>query len=1117
MSEAVHKVDRMSADKSAWQVPASWWRPAHAFHGRGPCPKVRLVASASAEIDKLLERTAEYVSGVLAHPATPDHLAAAAREFLDARTNGGIAPVLGAAVIWKIAPNYSEYRVRVLFVDDLVGRFGVAFAARAAVLGAGLSTRYHQPSHETGTATGDSVDYRSDTDLNNEGIYEPHNRLRSMIAALDDAEYAALRISLDALRGTVLTQNFTASFLFPTEEQWLLEDFQAVSALDNHDYQSALPLVTCATTLAQVEKFFDLGDSRDDTIWMFGMRMDLVYSLCANNGPGSEHLVAEVFDGNVSAQNKKKAASILAQFDTDRALELLLDRLGRKYIEPAIREAMSLSPERTARVLAQRQSTPAVAELLRDHLKVHSTLVNEVAELRDNRTLSGAEISGPELVPANELPPLLADPPWNQRRPPRPPALMLTTPPRPLTTAWSDGEQQEWEHDGDDFRRWFRQSWDEIVTDIAAGRPTHCFDALAHAPSDMVRPFISDHSLLERYWNYEHHLRRILGRFDTAAAPLILQAALNRPVRNAHLLLPIDGSAVCEQMMRWLGSKIIRPTAQTWFDRHITTAATDVVVAALGARGPEQSRAERALHELQRQGHRSALIAAAHTLGSAAEDAVCALLDADPLTQLPPRIPTLPDWVNPVLLQPVTLRGDSRALPERSILNICTMFALSRPDDAYAGIDILRELVDPDSLADMAWSLFERWSDIGFPNAQGWVLDALGLVGNDNTARNLTPLILTWPLQSAHRRAGAGLEVLANIGTDAALGALWRISQGLRFPALREKATQRISTIADELGLTPLELADRLVPDLGLDDNGTTVFDYGSHIFQLSLDEKLRPLIVDADDKPRPRLPRPGPNDSADAAAEYKRYTTLRKDLSALAPELISRLEHAMIAQRQWTMAQLRQHLLDHPLMWQLCSRVIWSTVGSADQPARTFLVSQLRTPVGVDGTAVIVDNNTAVVLAHPVNLGTTTSQWAHALERLGLRQPFEQVERAVSGGPIEPILGALAGMKTPTRELLALKAFGWIREDPQDRGAQISLSKMVDGDRFATIMVFPGFNAANALEWDEQKIIHAFVCGDPGAPPLSPITLSELARDIATVDVQPITGTESDFDGAPE
>ncbi|MFD0330380.1 hypothetical protein ACFQZC_24780 [Streptacidiphilus monticola] len=47
--------------------------------------------------------------------------------------------------------------------------------------------------------------------------------------------------------------------------------------------------------------------------------------------------------------------------------------------------------------------------------------------------------------------------------------------------------------------------------------------------------------------------------------------------------------------------------------------------------------------------------------------------------------------------------------------------------------------------------------------------------------------------------------------------------------------------MAEGLGLTGDQLSDRLVPDLGLESDGTTVVDYGTRRFTVGFDEQLRP------------------------------------------------------------------------------------------------------------------------------------------------------------------------------------------------------------------------------------------------------------------------------------
>ena len=158
----------------------------------------------------------------------------------------------------------------------------------------------------------------------------------------------------------------------------------------------------------------------------------------------------------------------------------------------------------------------------------------------------------------------------------------------------------------------------------------------------------------------------------------------------------------------------------------------------------------------------------------------------------------------------------------------------------------------------------------GAPATDGWALTALGRLGNDDTVRRLVPVIREWPGQTGHAKAVTGLDVLAEIGSDLALMYLSSIAQRVRFKALRQRAQEKIADVAASRGLTAEQLADRLVPDFGLDEDATLVIDYGSGRFTVGFDEQLRSFVVDQDGRRRNDLPKPG-DDEQQALAEYQR------------------------------------------------------------------------------------------------------------------------------------------------------------------------------------------------------------------------------------------------------
>ena len=100
------------------------------------------------------------------------------------------------------------------------------------------------------------------------------------------------------------------------------------------------------------------------------------------------------------------------------------------------------------------------------------------------------------------------------------------------------------------------------------------------------------------------------------------------------------------------------------------------------------------------------------------------------------------------------------------------------------------------------------------------------------------------------------------------------------------------------------ELADRLVPDLGLDEAGTLLLDFGPRQFTVGFDEALKPYARDASGAPLKDLPKP--NKSADAALAEEaseRWKALKQDARTLASQQILRLELAMAQRRRWSAA----------------------------------------------------------------------------------------------------------------------------------------------------------------------------------------------------------------------
>lgn len=506
-------------------------------------------------------------------------------------------------------------------------------------------------------------------------------------------------------------------------------------------------------------------------------------------------------------------------------------------------------------------------------------------------------------------------------------------------------------------------------------------------------------------------------------------------------------------------------------------------------------------------------MAAARRYGEAAGAAVEALLAADPLEVLPARLPVIGAWADPASLPRVLLRDRSRALPVEAARHLVMTLALSKPGEAYAGVGVVREACDPGSLAEFSWALFEAWRSAGAPPRDGWALHQLGLLGDDETVRRLASLIRAWPGVGQHPRAVAGLEVLAEIGTDLALIHLHGIAQKARFKGLKARAQEMVERIAAELELTADQLADRLVPDFGLGDGGL-VLDYGPRRFTVGFDEALRPYVIDEAGGRRANLPEPGAKDDPELApAAYRRFAALRKEVRAVAAEQIRRMEAAMVAGRRWGVREFEEFLVRHPLMWHIARRLVW--LAETDAGTVAFRIAEDRTLADVDDTTFTPPSSARVRVAHPVDLGGDLAAWSEIFADYEILQPFPQLARPVHTlTEKERETGRLArfeGVVLPVRRVIELQWRGWRREhhyylvrDPVDW-----FTRRITPEYEVVIHLDPGLRYFDEIDPDQRLdsvVIHRFgpSAGQDGID-LAPAAASELLATLT--DLTDLTG----------
>ncbi len=939
--------------------------------------------------------------------------------------------------------------------------------------------------------------------------------VRAALAAAGDDEYAAVVARIAGLRTDDNTR-LVAAFLAPTEAAWVDELPTDQKGYDHRNRWIYLATVHRAEQLAGVDRI-------DYELQFHGRVLPTVVRTL---GPAAAPALARWTDGADTDALRRLAAAIAAM-PTDEAFSALLARADRPHVRAALQEAVQRFPVRATRLLARAAAAgePVPAELLRIHLLARPALLTDVVPTLAPAEREAAEATQRGVVrlpdaPADALPAVLAAPPWTRRRRTAPPVVIagmdLAAPPR---VVWADGERERalaararYTYRRIDGGRG-RIDWSAEFGRVS-GHNWQFPALLLHAPEELAAPRLAAWRP-GRTYGVEVWGPALLARFDAAAVPAVTVAvSASGGQDDLRTLLPVLSAEVTELMATALTRrKTGRPVARAWVVRHGTATLPYLLPAALGTAGKAREAAETLLRAVAAQAGADAVVAEAVRLaGAAAGAGVEQVLATDPLEVLPKKLPVPGAWADPAALPQIRLRDADLALSPAATADLLTMFALGKPDEHYGGVALVAEVCDPASLAEFGWAVFDLWRKAGMPPKDGWALTALGAVGDDETVRRLAPIIRNWPGEGGHTRAVTGLDVLAEIGTDVALMHLNGIAQKVKFAGLKQRAGEKIELVAAKLGLTAEQLADRLVPDLGLAPDGTLVLDYGPRRFVVGFDEGLRPYVTDEDGTRRKALPKPGAKDDQDLApAAYQRFAALKKDVRTLAGDQITRLERAMVSGRRWSPGDFAAHFSGHPLLWHVVRRLVWGVYDRQGTPVGAFRLAEDRTLADADDETCTLPPDVTVGVAHPLHLGAALPTWAELFADYEILQPFPQLGRPVLALTDEERAGSrltrFEKVTVNVGKVLGLAKRGWERTTPQDGGVEAGVVKPLPDGWFAVLELNEGIVAGDPTALGEdQEIQRVFLStdhdgwwGPEGASlgGLDPVSASELLSDL--------------------
>lgn len=958
-------------------------------------------------------------------------------------------------------------------------------------------------------------------------------RLRMWIAAADQARHDAIVEHLSTALKNTDEHDVLRAYLCPHKSEWVEACVQR-AVPDPWDMLKdgvmSLPLLTGYL------KSRYLGGASLQSALLLQVHL---------HGEDAFELLAQALRAVESKERREDVLALVLAMHTPRLPGLLVELFERPEVRAPLEQLTAQYPAAMQQTLIERavrsRSRPLQGWAVRLVLKDPRAWVQAAKALSPQDKAAFDVIldglGGQEATPA-QLPDVLRSPPWlDKQRAAELPTLDIAPAPHPDSLQWSPEEQQKWA--AYSAQEWTRKRHaggppqvlselcivPEAQDRVMAGEWLQAGDVKpgdrfygAYLDVLMLLPERAALAVWNSYpaqhwssWGGSEVVLATLAKHGPAAIPGLVRYVQAYGETGLGLAMQVDSAALVPTAMHALRNlKKAKTVAMQWLLAHKDAAMSVALPAAFCKDKALRDNAQFTVRWLCANGHLDAVRAHAAAQGQGLPEALQALLDADPLRVLPSRMPKLPLFFAAVGFRRPVLKEGNAALTVAAMEHIGTMLAISKLEAPYAGIELVREACSRSSLAEFAWDVFEAWLLAGAPSKEGWAFTALGLLGDDETARRLAPRIREWPGESQHQRAVTGLDVLASIGSDAALMYLNGIASKVKFKGLQEKAREKIAAVAEARGLSAVELADRLVPDLGLDDNGGLDLDFGPRQFRVAFDEGLKPYVKDAQGARLKDLPKPNKaDDEAKAQAAAERYKQLKKDAKAIASVQIVRLEQAMVQQRRWPASDFKLFFIAHPLSRHLAARLVWGIYDDEGRLQSAFRVAEDWTLADAQDESFSLPESATVGIAHVLEMPAgLMADFGQVFADYEILQPFRQLGRETHALTDDELkaneVKRFADKVVSSGSILGLINRGWERGQAQDAGWVGWFTRNLDEDTEVALMLEPGLIVGDPT-WEPRQKVDAIVVrqrsrwGDGESRPLSslsPIAASEVLRD---------------------
>lgn len=347
-------------------------------------------------------------------------------------------------------------------------------------------------------------------------------------------------------------------------------------------------------------------------------------------------------------------------------------------------------------------------------------------------------------------------------------------------------------------------------------------------------------------------------------------------------------------------------------------------------------------------------------------------------------------WLDEAKL-PSIFWDNSREIIDKETIRFL-FYRMSRAKDIRPDLEAkpLIALIDREKSGAFAKALLKLYFDNGADAKTKFCLTLGGLLGDEDSIDYLKRKVNEWADGGRGKMAEYAVKALALQGSTKALRAVEFFSRKYKNKNKNVGAAANDSFViaAEELGITPYDLADSIIPDFGF-EGLFREFEAGGESYRAFINTDFKIVFLNEDNR---LMKSPPKTISKELAEEFKEIT---KEIRDIVKSQSSRLEQYLVIQRKWEAEKWQAFFLNNPVMFAYAVRLIWGAYETNGQLQFTFRCEQDQTLMNEEGDEIELEEHLHIGMVHPISLTQESIEyWNGNLYDADIEPIFPQLKR---------------------------------------------------------------------------------------------------------------------------